>query len=97
MVHKLESEYITEGVVEVLRQYKFDSIVIGPGMGKMDESLSATSKIISGFDNLVIDADAINTYNFSGKILMTPHLGELARLDINSKEEDLISFSKSTE
>ena len=95
MVHKLESEYITEGVVEVLRQYKFDSIVIGPGMGRMDESLSATSKIISGFDNLVIDADAINTYNFSGKnILMTPHLGELTRLDINSSEEDLISFSK---
>ena len=95
MVHKLESEYITEEVVEVLRQHKFDSIVIGPGMGKMDESLSATSKIISGFDNLVIDADAINTYNFSRKnILMTPHLGELTRLDINSSEEDLISFSK---
>ena len=25
---------------------------------------------------------------------MTPHLGELTRLDINSSEEDLISFSK---
>ena len=95
IVHKLESEYITEDVVEVLGQHNFDSIVIGPGMGKMDESLSATSKIISNFDNLVIDADAINTYNFSRKnILMTPHLGELTRLDINSSEEDLISFSK---
>lgn len=95
MVHKLESEYITEDVVEVLEKHNFDSIVIGPGMGKMDESLSATSNIISSFDNLVIDADAINTYNFSRKnILMTPHLGELTRLDINSSEEDLISFSK---
>ena len=47
MVHKLESEYITEDIVEILGQHKFDSIVIGPGMGKMDESLSATSKIIS--------------------------------------------------
>ena len=95
MVHKLEGEYITEDIVEILGQHKFDSIVIGPGMGKMDESLSATSKIISSFDNLVIDADAINTYNFSRKnMLMTPHLGELTRLDINSSEEDLISFSK---
>ena len=95
MVHNLGSEYITEDVAEVLKQHKFDSIVIGPGMGKMDESLSATSKIISEFDNLVIDADAINTYNFSRKnILLTPHLGELTRLDISSSEKDLISFSK---
>ncbi|MFL2943874.1 MAG: NAD(P)H-hydrate dehydratase [Candidatus Poseidoniales archaeon] len=95
MVHKLESEYITEEVVEVLRQHNFDSIIIGPGMGKMDESLSSTSSIISNFDNLVIDADAINTYNFRRKnILLTPHLGELARLDVNSSEEDLMSFSK---
>ena len=64
-------------------------------MGKMDESLSSTSSIISNFDNLVIDADAINTYNFRRKnILLTPHLGELARLDVNSSEEDLMSFSK---
>ncbi len=95
MVHKLESDYVTEGVVEVLGQHNFDSIVIGPGMGKMDESLSSTSSIISSFDNLVIDADAINSYNFRRKnILLTPHLGELARLDVNSSEEDLVSFSK---
>ena len=51
--------------------------------------------IISEFDNLVIDADAINSYNFSRKnILLTPHLGELTRLDISSSEKDLISFSK---
>jgi len=95
MVHKLDSEYITDDVVEVLKPYNFDSIVIGPGMGKMDESLSATSNIITSFDNLVIDADAINTYNFRfNNVLMTPHLGELTRLGIDSSEEDLISFSK---
>ena len=95
MVHKLESEYITEEVVELLRPYKFDSIVIGPGMGKIEESLSATSSIISSFDNLVIDADAINSYDFSSKnILLTPHLGELGRLGTSSSEEELVSFSK---
>ena len=95
MVHKLDSEYITDDVVEVLKPHNFDSIVIGPGMGKMDESLSATSNIVTSFDNLVIDADAINTYNFRfNNVLMTPHLGELTRLDIDSSEEDLISFSK---
>ena len=57
--------------------------------------MSATSSIISNFDNLVIDADAINSYNFSSKnILLTPHLGELKRLGSNSSEEELIFTQK---
>ena len=65
-------------------------------MGKKPESIDAVAKVILNFDNLVIDADAINLYEFESRnLLLTPHLGELSRLKIKNNRDDLMSFAKS--
>lgn len=94
IVHKLDGELIDRKVVKLLKSFDFDSIVIGPGMGKSPKSFEAVSEIISNFDNLVIDADAISKYNFNKKnILLTPHKGELNRLGVEADKESLMQFS----
>jgi len=98
IVHKLDGEVIDNKVVELLRSFDFDSIVIGPGMGKNPKSFEAVSEIINNFDNLVIDADAISKYNFNKKnILLTPHKGELNRLGVEADKESLMQFSVDSE
>jgi NAD(P)H-hydrate epimerase len=63
-------------------------------MGKRPESIGAVRELIFNFDNLVIDADAIQRYNFHGKnILLTPHGGELSNLGVKSSKDQLIQFS----
>jgi len=90
----LDGEVIDRKVVKLLKSFDFDSIVIGPGMGKSPKSFEAVSEIISNFDNLVIDADAISKYNFNKKnILLTPHKGELNRLGVEADKESLMQFS----
>ena len=94
IVHKLDGDVIDRKVVKLLKSFDFDSIVIGPGMGKSPKSFEAVSEIISNFDNLVIDADAISKYNFNKKnILLTPHKGELNRLGVEADKESLMQFS----
>ena len=95
MVHKLEGEVVDRKVVKLLESFDFDSIIIGPGMGKDSESLMAVSEIIDNFDNLVVDADAIFKHHFKKKnILLTPHKGELNRLGVKAKKESLMKFSE---
>ncbi len=94
IVHKLDCEFVTSDIVNSLKSHNFDSIVIGPGMGKRPESISAVRELIINFDNLVIDADAIQRYNFYGKnILLTPHGGELSTLGVKSSKDQLMQFS----
>jgi len=94
IVHKLSGDIISKENIISFFEDEFDSVVIGPGMGKDKVSLEAVQLIIEKCNNVVIDADAIFTYNFHNKnIIITPHKGELARLGIQSKREDLMSFA----
>ena len=94
IIHKLEGEFIDASLIEKLELHEFDSMVIGPGMGKNSESLRAVTEIINKFDNLVIDADAIFNYNFNNKnIVLTPHKGELSRLGVGDSQAQLMKFA----
>jgi hydroxyethylthiazole kinase-like uncharacterized protein yjeF len=70
---------------------KYDSMVIGPGLGVSARSRRAVITVLSNFQGpVVIDADGINVLNinedrglFQGRTnptIITPHFGEFARL-----------------
>ena len=96
IVHKLEGNRINKGFLLSIIEDEFDSIVIGPGMGKHEDSIKAVQFIIDNFENVVIDADAIDIYNFrKNNILLTPHLGELKRLKVENDRLGLMAFTRS--
>jgi ADP-dependent NAD(P)H-hydrate dehydratase / NAD(P)H-hydrate epimerase len=64
-----------------------DAIVLGPGMGRDDETFSLVARLVGALDApLVVDADALNALAALGfqaapaPRIFTPHAGELARL-----------------
>lgn len=101
MTFKLEDTNKLEEFIE-----KCDAIGIGPGMGNNESTLNILKKVMEKAKNIVvIDADAINV--LSGrldilkhkkcKVIMTPHIGEMARvtgLSINYIQENRIEVSK---
>ena len=94
LVHKLSGEIVSKMNIDLLFEQEFDSIVIGPGMGKDPTSLEAVQTVIDNCDNIVIDADAISKYDFQNKnIILTPHKGELSRLGLKFNQKDLFEFS----
>ena len=96
IVHKLEGNRINKGFLLSIVEDEFDSIVIGPGMGKHEDSIEAVQFILDNFENVVIDADAIDIYNFrKNNILLTPHLGELKRLKVENDRLGLMDFTRS--
>jgi len=69
---------------------KYDSVVIGPGLGRSARSRALVLEILNNFSGpVILDADAINVLSLkedadvfklrSAPTLMTPHLGEFAR------------------
>ena len=69
---------------------KYDSIVIGPGLGRSLRARALVLEILNNFSGpVVLDADAINVLNIkddaevfkvrNAPTLMTPHLGEFSR------------------
>lgn len=79
---------------------KYDSIVIGPGLGRSLRARALVLEILNNFSGpVVLDADAINVLNLkddaevfrvrNAPTLMTPHFGELARFIGVSYEEVL--------
>jgi hydroxyethylthiazole kinase-like uncharacterized protein yjeF len=69
---------------------KYDSIVIGPGLGRSLRARALVLEILNNFSGpVVLDADAINVLNInddaevfrvrSAPTLMTPHFGEFSR------------------
>ncbi len=69
---------------------RYDSIVIGPGLGRSLRSRTLVLEILNNFSGpVVLDADAINVLNLkddaevfrvrSAPTLLTPHFGEFAR------------------
>ena len=94
------------GVESVLELTEFSkgchSAVIGPGLGRHQDTWKAVGRFINGVDiPLVMDADAIYTikhrmYILSGKsIVLTPHQGEFRELmDISAFPDDTNALSE---
>lgn len=65
-----------------------DSLVVGPGMATDDESLALLRRILSGATGpVLLDADALtllarepDLVSGAGRVLLTPHPGEMSRL-----------------
>jgi hydroxyethylthiazole kinase-like uncharacterized protein yjeF len=81
------------GVEKILSRY--DSILIGPGMGSRDGFPDLLGSILSLGRGVVVDADGINNLagdpgvlsGGDGHTVITPHIGEMARLSGLDKEE----------
>ena len=86
-----------------------DAIVIGPGMGVNEETLGFTRHVLCRTTPTVLDADALNVISKYDKgtvikgtnTVITPHIGEMARLtglDINyvreNREKVAVDFAK---
>ncbi len=100
IVHRLEHEesYLTEeDVDEIIRlttTLPADAVVMGPGLGRADETFNAVKKIIKELPNnipLVLDADALSALailSSAGRTrllkshtgILTPHRTELSNL-----------------
>ena len=96
IVHKLPGEIITEEHLEFIlgKTSEFDAIVIGPGIGKQEQTQNAIIELVKNCNNIVLDADAIFDFNFKHpNILLTPHRGELKRLTPSSRPEDLLEYA----
>lgn len=76
-----------EDIIRLLERY--DSIVIGPGLGRDEKTRSSVVKLLSSFAGPVaVDADAINALSLKndsellksrkGATILTPHIGEFA-------------------
>ena len=68
----------------------FDAVAFGPGLGQSAENQALLERVLSHFEGvLVLDADGLNTLVKLGverlkdaacKVIITPHMGEAARL-----------------
>ena len=73
---------------------EFDALIVGPGIGKHEQTQKAIIELVKNSNNIVLDADAIFDFNFKhSNILLTPHKGEMKRLTDSSKHEDLSEYS----
>ncbi len=65
-----------------------DAVVIGPGMGKSDIAYNMLEQVLQRKKKTVADADALNLISeheelksyLGGNVIITPHIGEMARL-----------------
>lgn len=81
---------IKESAAEKVLEFskKVDLIAAGPGLGQNKSVKSVITTILKSLDlNLILDADAINVIqdlellkNYKGKLILTPHPGEMSTL-----------------
>lgn len=78
-----------QGLLDWLHNY--EAVVIGPGLGRSENSRTAVVETLKRFEGpVVLDADALNVLSFEedhsliqrrrGVTILTPHLGEFARM-----------------
>ena len=90
-----ENGQMAESAVEIISEYakRCDSIVIGPGIGRSDQINAFLERLFLNVESRwVIDADALNSLpdlknRPRGSAVLTPHMGEAARLLLTSSEE----------
>jgi NAD(P)H-hydrate epimerase len=96
IVHKLSGKIVTEEHLEFIleKSSEFDAMVVGPGIGKQEQTQKAIVGLVKNCNNVVLDADAIFDFNFKHpNILLTPHQGELKRLIPSSRPKDLLEYA----
>ncbi|HLC44904.1 MAG TPA: NAD(P)H-hydrate dehydratase [Patescibacteria group bacterium] len=68
------------------REYDFDCILIGPGLGISDRTVSLVKRALATSMKVVLDADALNVLDdplkklLGANHILTPHRGEFRRL-----------------
>ena len=77
-----------DGVLDVLGDERVGSVVVGPGLGRSEDTLEAVRRVVrESTQPMVLDADGL--YAFRGDaealrsragLVLTPHVGELATL-----------------
>ena len=72
-----------------------DSLVIGPGIGLEQDTISLVTKLVDTVDKpVVLDADGLASFNDLNRpkanLIITPHLGEFSKI-INMKKEILLN------
>lgn len=79
-----EGEYLIVDAIEKLELDRYDSVLIGPGLGVEKETIEAVRKLVLKLiemkKKVVIDADglkAIKGMKLSKNFVVTPHAGEL--------------------
>ena len=74
---------------------RMDAVLIGPGLGQSEGTLTAVKTVLEKFSGpVVIDADGINVISQhtdilrgrTGTTILTPHMGEFARIGGNLKK-----------
>ena len=102
MVTKLEGDTLsTKHVDWLLEESKnFDAVLIGPGLGNSDDTMSAIRQFIEKCDRpLIVDADAIaatKDMHFNTPCTITPHRREFNRISNNESIEYVSSSMNST-
>lgn len=102
------TEDMAEAALEKAKAY--DVIAIGPGIGRDEETMKFVKKMVENFEKtIILDADGlyaaaeakIDFKSCPGRLILTPHVGEFARLtglsasEIEEKRIDAASdFSK---
>ena len=86
---------------------RYDCIAIGMGIGNTNETKQAVRYIVENYSGIcIIDADGLNALavmqdrvdllrNSAAHIILTPHLGEFGRLQINGETAE--EFAKNSE
>ncbi len=82
-------EKLTGAMCSTSLPEKSDSIAIGCGMGNTEKTFETVKNILETYSgNLIIDADALNAIskktdilkNTKARVIITPHIGEMAKL-----------------
>ena len=93
-------------VKTLLKDKKISSVLVGPGNGVSDETKSRTLMALAFVDHVVIDADAITSFEGSSDELfidtyehtiLTPHEGEFTRLfgpEVNKIEDKIFPVNE---
>lgn len=81
-----------------------DALLIGPGLGRTEETVSAVRELLKNERAAILDADGINAITVSisefplNQVILTPHPGEFSRLSGKSLDimrKDLLAAGKS--
>ncbi|MBL4953565.1 NAD(P)H-hydrate dehydratase [Neobacillus sp. YIM B02564] len=106
---EVDGHFAEAGLNELLpRLHQFDSIAVGPGMGRFPHGEDWLKTFMSSLttQSVVIDADALYLLcdelelvrRYKGNIIFTPHPGEMARLlncTVREVEADRLGIAKS--
>jgi NAD(P)H-hydrate epimerase len=99
IVHPLSGATLSPRHIPLIKKMlpRFDTIVIGPGLGQEQETLESIPSLVLACikqgKTLVVDADAITSLrdmNHLGKVVVTPHQGEFKDLTGKKPKKDYI-------